>query len=38
MKYRSVGERVVTGYRGSSRWGLMPMAKKQNVAKSGDGD
>jgi len=37
MKYRSAGERVVTGYQGSYRWELMPMAKEQNVAKSRDG-
>jgi len=27
MKYRSAGEKVVTGYQRSCRWGLMPMAK-----------
>ena len=33
MKYRSASERVVTGYQGSYRWELLPMAKKQNMAK-----
>jgi len=33
-KYRSAGERVVTSYQRCCRWGLMPMAKQQNVAKS----
>ena len=37
MKYRSAGERVVTGYQRSCRWGL-PMTKQQNVVKSRDGD
>jgi len=38
MRYRSAGERVVTGYQRSCRWRLMPMAKQQDVAKSRDGD
>jgi len=38
VKYRSAGERVVTGYQGGYRWELMPMAKEQNVPKSRDGD
>jgi len=37
-KYRSAGERVVTVYQGGYRWELMPMAKKQNVVKTRDGD
>jgi len=38
MKYTSAGERMVTGYQRSCGWGLMPMVKQQDVAKSTDGD
>ena len=37
VKYRSAGERVMTGYQRSCRWGLMSMAKRQDVAKSEGG-
>ena len=38
MKYRSAGGRMVTSYQRSCQWGLMPMAKQQDIAKSKDGD
>ena len=38
MRCRSVGKKVVTSSQKSCRWGLVPMKKRQNMAKSRSSD